>query len=532
VIIDDARVAERFAAVRPGYKLLACESGALPYFLITAPVLLQQKMPVAPIDEFVLRGINQGLSSVELIASFLGLEEDLVTLSLSRLWQNDFVDMPVATAGRELRLTSLGLLTLSNLLELVPSEQEVWFPFDRLLWKAVPFSAGALLRPKDVEQQGLLVIKPRMLKKPEVIDLPARDVDRSIKESMKNVLIDADVLVVKRIERAEQKYLPCHVLVYESLDGTDHVIEISIDGRLRPDIRNAIDALGGVSHFGFDFASSAFTSSQEIQPVLDAAAQVKIPIVPLEVVDDVRRQANATPDGEPKIEVSDIDTGRPVVIENMEVRHIDTFEHPMFLTQAITEAKTRLLITSPWVTRAVVRKEFMDKLYSAAKRGVQIHIGYGIDYEAKDCHVDALEKLEKLANQFENVYVACLGSTHAKILIWDKNEIITSFNWLSFRGDKDRTYRQEHGVLLRNQGNVTEANWSEQKEWIERVASKGFPTDRTPSPEQLALVEQSSAGSQNYLCVCGSSRAKAHLFVSCRNCRRIANEKMQEENRN
>jgi hypothetical protein len=471
-MLDDARVAERFAATRPGYKLLACEPAALPYFLITAPVLLQQKMPVPPIDEFVLRGIHQGMSTLESISSFFGLEEDIVTIALSRLWRDDLIDMPVSDVGRQLQLTNHGVNTLSELLEIVPSEREVWFPFDRLLWRAVPFSTGALLRPRDVEEQGLLVVKPRMSKKPEVIDLPARDIDRSIKESMKNVLNEADVLVVKRIERAEQKYLPCHILVYESMDGTDHVIEVSIDGRLRPDIRIAIDELGGASHLRFDFAHSAASISREIGPVLEVEAQVSGPIVPLEVLDDVRRQATDMKDDEPRSEVVDIVTGRPSVIENIEIRHIDTFEHPTFLNQAITEAKTRLLITSPWVRRAVVRVEFMNRLQQAAKRGVQIHIGYGIDYDADGCDMDAVEKLKKLANQFKNVYVSCLGSTHAKILIWDNNEITTSFNWLSFRGDSDRTYRQEHGVFLRNQGKLTDRHWTEQKEWIERIANK------------------------------------------------------------
>lgn len=472
MIIDDARVAERFASVRPGYKLLACEAAALPHFLISTPVLIQQRMPIPPIDEFVLRGINDGLSSVDLIAAFFGLEEDLVTLSLSRLWRSDLVDMPVASAGRKLRLTTQGLATLQELSELVPSEQLVYFSFDRLLWKSVPNSTRDLLRPKEVEQQGLLRIKPRLVKKPEVTDLPARDVDRAIKVSMKNVLSDASVLLVKRIERAEQKYLSCHVLVYESLDGLDHVLEISVDGRLREDIRNALDALGGVEYFDFDFARSALTNTSEIQPVIELAAQVETPVVPLEVVDEVRRQASTAAEDEPSVEIADVATGRPVAIENMEVRHIDTFEHPTFLNQAISEAKRRLLITSPWVRRAVVRREFVDKLYQAARRGVEIHIGYGIDYEGSDCDIDAVEKLEKLATQFKNVHLACLGSTHAKILIWDNNEITTSFNWLSFRGDQDRTYRQEHGVLLRNQGQVTDLHWAEQKDWIERAATE------------------------------------------------------------
>lgn len=472
MIIDDARVAERFASVRPGYKLLACEAAALPQFLVSAPALIQQRMPIAPIDEFVLRGINEGLTSVDQIAAFLGLEEDLVALSLSRLWHGDLVDMPVASAGRRLQLTSQGLTTLQELSELVPSEQEVYFSFDRLLWKAIPLFTRDLLRPRDVEQQGLLRIKPRLARKPEVVELPARDVDRAIKESMKNVLNDAGVLLVKRIERAEQKFLACHVLVYESLDGLDHVLEISVNGRLREDIRNAIDALGGVDYFDFDFARSVISNSKEIQPIIEIAERVETTVVPLEVVDEVRRQASAASNEEQSVEIADVATGRPVAIEKMDVRHIDTFEHPTFLTQAISEAKTRLLITSPWVRRAVVRREFIDKLYSAAKRGVEIHIGYGIDYQGSDCDTDALEKLEKLAKQFKNVHLGCLGSTHAKILIWDNCQITTSFNWLSFRGDQDRTYRQELGVLLRNQGKVIDALWAEQKDWIERVATE------------------------------------------------------------
>lgn len=44
-----------------------------------------------------------------------------------------------------------------------------------------------------------------------------------------------------------------------------------------------------------------------------------------------------------------------------------------------------------------------------------------------------------------------MKSTHAKILIFDDVWISTSFNWLSFRGDRDRTYRMEEGTLVCNQ---------------------------------------------------------------------------------
>jgi phosphatidylserine/phosphatidylglycerophosphate/cardiolipin synthase-like enzyme len=60
-----------------------------------------------------------------------------------------------------------------------------------------------------------------------------------------------------------------------------------------------------------------------------------------------------------------------------------------------------------------------------------------------------------------------LGNTHAKVLISDDRYIIvTSFNWLSFRGDPKRTFRDERGTL------VSRAEYVEQqsKSWLARFA--------------------------------------------------------------
>jgi hypothetical protein len=48
-----------------------------------------------------------------------------------------------------------------------------------------------------------------------------------------------------------------------------------------------------------------------------------------------------------------------------------------------------------------------------------------------------------------------LGNTHAKVLIKDSDfAAVTSFNWLSFKGDPNRTFRDEQGTLLQEQGLV------------------------------------------------------------------------------
>ncbi|CAM5270171.1 hypothetical protein SGLAM104S_02582 [Streptomyces glaucescens] len=45
---------------------------------------------------------------------------------------------------------------------------------------------------------------------------------------------------------------------------------------------------------------------------------------------------------------------------------------------------------------------------------------------------------------------AASKSTLAKVLVYDDVWVTTSFNWLSFKGDLDRTYRMEEGSLVRN----------------------------------------------------------------------------------
>ena len=42
-----------------------------------------------------------------------------------------------------------------------------------------------------------------------------------------------------------------------------------------------------------------------------------------------------------------------------------------------------------------------------------------------------------------------LGDTHAKVLIKDTDWFVTtSFNWLSFKGDPRRTFREEWGTQV------------------------------------------------------------------------------------
>ncbi len=81
----------------------------------------------------------------------------------------------------------------------------------------------------------------------------------------------------------------------------------------------------------------------------------------------------------------------------------------------------------------------------------------------------ALARLTDLAAEYKKLTLTELGDTHAKILIWDSEMVVTSFNWLSFRGDTGRKYRQEEGTLIRHKDYV-DAEYERHRARIESTA--------------------------------------------------------------
>ena len=473
---DTEELAARFADLKPGFRLLAVEEAALPVYSVNASVLLQQRKPIAPINEYVLRCIHQGIKGPKQISDFLGLERDIVNNSITRLWQSDLVEVVNANGNLNVSLTSEGETSLDELAELVPVARDIWFTFNRLIWKAVPVSINKLLDQKTVDNAGWIKVKPLKKVRPGVVDFPTKELNQAVKASMGIEMSDIDVLVVKGVERLETKFLFCSLLVYESTDRSNHVIEVVIDGRINEEMGSAIDNLGGTAFLGMKFETPAIEVKGEIEFINSAISKINKPIVSLEDVTALRKKIAEPGESSHAIESVDSSTNSQKSISQglseLAIRFIDTHEHRPYMNQAIEEARERLLITSPWVKGSVVQDDLIRALDAAAKRGVTIHVGYGITPDAENCDSWAIKKLNELASNNTNVIVTCLGSTHAKILIWDDNSISGSFNWLSFRGDDDRTYRQEHSVLVLNQSQITHDLWKEQMDWIERSAGK------------------------------------------------------------
>jgi phosphatidylserine/phosphatidylglycerophosphate/cardiolipin synthase-like enzyme len=144
-------------------------------------------------------------------------------------------------------------------------------------------------------------------------------------------------------------------------------------------------------------------------------------------------------------------------LDNISVRQVPVYEHRAYLNRALREAQSRVLIVSPWIRFEVVNDELVGRFRRVLDRGVELWIGYGISkrggYRAKskgERDRDAERKLQRVADDYPTLFhMTRLGDTHAKVLVCDSRfSIVTSFNWLSFRGDDQLEFRDERGYYV------------------------------------------------------------------------------------
>ncbi|MFI7553697.1 hypothetical protein ACIBQ2_28630 [Micromonospora sediminimaris] len=140
-------------------------------------------------------------------------------------------------------------------------------------------------------------------------------------------------------------------------------------------------------------------------------------------------------------------------------------EHRRLLWHALRQARERLVITSDRLSGQVVDERMLDALRRAAARGVAVTIRYGRPEDKErllqpDCGglsnapTAAEQSLLDLAAQHPEHLRVIRDDNHAKILVWDDEAIVTSFNFLSFEGAFQAmpAHRQHSEVGLRLSG--------------------------------------------------------------------------------
>jgi hypothetical protein len=429
---------------RPGFNLVDLEEVGLPVYRLTSTVLTLQPKTHSPIEEFVLRAVEAGLSSLEDISGFLGISRSIVEATASLLIKDD----DLLAAGGNLRLTRKSERTLAGERLVRPREQSLVFRYDGLTRRPIRMDDLRLWEPRDLKERGIREIRAFPPRRPKPEEIRGDELQAVLRSPAQIAESATQILQVKTISRAYANFIPALALIFRRASGSEVQVAFAIDGRLSQDHERAFAECDGPVRMGITAGILApqpvdtSTSKMTIAPPKAKAAGTKAQRE--KAIAKLRQQIAGKsikgPDSKSFAET-------PSVLSTDAVELVAVYKHPPLLRSALEDAKDRLIIISPWITDAVVDQTFLAKLTDRLRRGVAVHIGYGLGIEDKVA--TAVKKLEKLASEFACFRFLRLGDTHAKILIKDSDWLVTtSFNWLSFRGDPKRTFREEWGTRV------------------------------------------------------------------------------------
>lgn len=433
-------IRRRFGNQRPGLDLLSITEAAIPVTVLRVDVLAQERKQLPLLDEFIVRFVHEGVQTVSDLAPLLGLEHDQVLNAAAE----QISEGNVRHNGGRLTLTPQGTEVARDVAAVQPVLKQIPVPFDRIVWRIKNYPQMGLVKKKVAEERGYLLLPRKKQASVALTDLTVEQFNDLMRnrEDRERLI---EILRIRKIASQNQHlYLPGQLLVYGNPEQDEIALELCIDGELQSQHELELAALGAVEKLGFQVAPP------EPRPTLSPdLEEARVPAAQVELL--VRGTESQTG----KVTASKEDTSR---VAEIPVRSIGMLEHPDHLNAALDSARKRILIISPWVKGGVVTTDFVAKLEGRLRAGVQVHLGHGIGRDDSGSDEWALRKLKNLAHRFEkNFHLVRLNNTHAKILIYDDIWINTSFNWLSFKGDPNQTFRMEEGTLVQISQEVEKA---------------------------------------------------------------------------
>lgn len=455
------QILEQTAHARPGYDLVSFKEAGLPVYVLKLRILVLERKELSPIEEAVLKAVRAGLDSPGSIYEFLGLSRTVLNPVLASLNTTELINYSrgAADADAKVTLAAKGRLALAEAATVKPEERVVSVCFDALTKKLLLIAPEQLDRAGDMRALGYFEVPTGTSKRPEVEDIPLQDFDKVLARLSVTNEPTGTLLAVRRIERRELHFLRCVMLFYKN-HAQPPEVEVAFWREDGPSMEHEVrfQAVGGPDLVGARLLmTDAALTPGVVLP--DAPAEVAGP-APLSAA------ASAQPSQASASLTANAVASKPGAPEVETMQTLLCHEHPPFLKKALLSAKRRLVIVSPWVRDSVIDWPFIASLEALLKSGVEVYIGYGFEMadgkgkksaakNKPDIDVRAEADLRELANRYKHFHFVYVGNTHRKSLVCDDHfAVVTSFNWLSYKGDSQGSPRDERGIVFRKKHHV------------------------------------------------------------------------------
>lgn len=440
--------------VRPNHSIITYGEVGLPVFYLEALLSLQEDAPIGPIHEFVLKCISLGISESSEISDFLGLPPSIVKKQIGAFIYEGLI-APGRDESQRCSLTKKGVAELAVARRTTIQRQQVPLYMDGVTRRIEQFERRSLYNAKQLEEIGIGLVPALPRRPPKGSEIDIDQINRVFGLAAGVAKVRRKALKLEAIvSRTRLYYQRAVCLAFKSEVNGRVAVGFSIDGRLSED--HEIHFARSTTVSNTKLFGSLLDSTKRRREVLAVRRHIqeKMPAV------QDRLDEQDEPTRRKTLRLRKKDTRSAVSAVPKMVRALHVYEHAPLLMRALTEARSRLLIISPWIRANVVDEGFLSLLTQRLERRVRVFIAYGlgrIDRGENQQDADALSKLQKLSARYPNLQFIRKGNTHAKVLIVDDEFCVTtSFNWLSFKGDPNQPFREEWGTYIEGRSLVEE----------------------------------------------------------------------------
>ncbi len=460
--------ARRYSELHSGFELVTAVEAAIPVSWLTLDLVALERKPLPVVEEFVLRLCQQGVDTISDIAAVLGVDQEVVRTAVAGQLSAETLDYrlnrrPGEPATRSISLTAAGTKAVIDLETTTPQRVEQQYAFDRLRWVPTEHTKNDIITRDEAQAGGLLTLPSSRTREVTTQDVTPRALNMLITDTEVNpnptpprrprsATAKLEVLAVEAVTRQPRRYLPVVLLVFSAIDFDEVRLSVVVDDLASEPHSRAVLEAGGADKLGI-------TVNEPIgEPELPAHLLEQR--APYNTVRGLQRRADNTPPDIPSAARDaaphDSATAR-AELAALAVRAVPTFEHRELLAHALQDTRRRFVLITSRLRAAVINHDLIAQLERMLRRrGLVAHIAYGLGHPDDEHDTEAINRLSKLNARYPNLTLVQIRNALPHCLIFDDTWINSSFDWLSFRGGRERAYRREEGTLISAAGIVNE----------------------------------------------------------------------------
>lgn len=407
------------------YELLTIKPFLYPYYRVELKCIVRNSIPLPLADQYILKAVAGGIKDIETLRDFIGLDEIIFDDIFANLHFQGLL-----RKNPKFHLTEEGKNTLQTLEKSECSFEEFYIFIDGVTGKV---RRGNILNSQDKEPEK---IKPQ-IKYPRNENLESFYTEKEditlykalfdgvkffISESKKTKKKKELVEITEILNQVWKRNKKIWVLFFRDRGQDDKVLILEDDLQINYGITEFVNEQEDKGKRVIPFQKPR---NETVSPEKSIPSRKKI-----ETINDIDKLPHGTV--------------------------IDTYSHPLIFKKALKEATFQTIINSPWITKEVIDADFKKNLEKALKRDVKVRIIYGFSGKQKnDIDEESDKYFQKTKKRYPNLAIKETKGNHAKIIICDeKFMVVTSYNWLSFRGDKTRPLRIEKGTIVKDKDEI------------------------------------------------------------------------------